>query len=359
MTDRSIQGRRLPPLQQFELMLPDSPDTREAIARGAEKAGLEWDRNDDDSCAFSDMANESLDCTWDENGTLHGRNEWCAQAWVEEEIGKLYTREVAGIRVCWQHEPEPEKAAMEIGYFGLSGDLLLEFEPRDSDERSGRLVVTMRLATEQDYEAFHDAVEAWLEAQRARREAVEFGNMGLREDAYWTGRRSREQAGRETGVIRGREPPGLEHFNLELPDSPDTRDAVRDTATKLGLEWNSDWSVVTQAWLAGGDVHEALDHYMSDINGPSWHVHAWLVGDDEHHEDDDSLKISVSWERDDESEWAAEEERYGPYSQLPFRPSQSMPTGRLIVNASLPSRDDWDLFTDTLDDILGHSESEP
>ena len=359
MTDGSIQGRRLPPLLQFELALPDSPDTREAIARGAEKAGLEWDRNDDDSRAFADTANESLDCTWDENGTLHGRNEWCARAWVEEESGELYAREIAGIRVCWQHEPEPEKASLEIGYFGLSGDLLLEFEPRDSDERSGRLVITMRLATEQDYAAFHDALETWLEAQRARREAVEFGNMGLREDAYWAGRRRREQTGRETGTIRGREPPGLEHFYLELPDSPDTRDAVRDTATKLGLEWNSDRSVVTQAWLAGGDVHEALDHYMLDINGPSWHVHAWLVGDDEHYEDDDNLEISVSWERDDESEWAAEEERYGPYSQLPFRPSQDMPTGRLIVNANLPSRDDWDLFTDTLDDILCHSEGEP
>ena len=36
----------------------------------------------------------------------------------------------------------------------------------------------------------------------------------------------------------------MQHFYLELPESPRARDAVRDAATGMGMEWRSDLSAL-------------------------------------------------------------------------------------------------------------------
>ena len=40
------------------------------------------------------------------------------------------------------------------------------------------------------------------------------------------------------------EDPTMQRFYLELPESPRTRDAVRDAATGMGMEWSSDYSAL-------------------------------------------------------------------------------------------------------------------
>lgn len=48
----------------------------------------------------------------------------------------------------------------------------------------------------------------------------------------------------------------------------------------------------------------------------------------------------------------ARDGRYGRYSALPFEPSRGIPTGRLVIHATLPDADEWYRFTDALDERL-------
>lgn len=151
----------------------------------------------------------------------------------------------------------------------------------------------------------------------------------------------------------------MRSFYLELPDSPRARDAVRDAATGMGMEWSSDYGALTEAWMAGGDTHEAMDQWAHDVCGPSWLVEAWpgaVLADEDEDEDECGegechARISVSWEGDDEAAYAARDGRYGRFSGLPFEPSRGMPAGRLVIHASLAA-DDWERFTDALDERL-------